>query len=55
MSSNTIDFSYFGIVTMPDGSNIRKAVAETINALQTKLLECKEDDTKSLFYVISVS
>ncbi|PNF36512.1 hypothetical protein B7P43_G15901 [Cryptotermes secundus] len=41
-----------GHVTMPDGSNVRKSVADTVNRLQEKLLLCREDDTKSFFSLI---
>jgi hypothetical protein len=44
-----------GNVTMPDGSNVRKAVADTANRLQEKLLLSREDDTKSFFSLIVVS
>lgn len=44
-----------GHVTMPDGSNVRKSVADTVNRLQEKLLLCREDDTKSFFSLIVVS
>ncbi|XP_021936150.1 proteasome activator complex subunit 4B-like isoform X2 [Zootermopsis nevadensis] len=41
-----------GNVTMPDGSNVRKKVADTVNQLQEKLLLTREDDTKSFFSLI---
>jgi hypothetical protein len=44
-----------GHVTMPDGSNVRKTIADTVNRLQEKLLLCREDDTKSFFSLIVVS
>ncbi|XP_044747476.1 proteasome activator complex subunit 4-like [Coccinella septempunctata] len=34
-------------LTMPDGSNVRKAVADTLHVVQKKLLEIDEGDTKS--------
>jgi hypothetical protein len=40
---------------MPDGSNVRKMVADTMHRLQEKLLLCREDDTKSFFSLIVVS
>ncbi|KAJ9582853.1 hypothetical protein L9F63_022812, partial [Diploptera punctata] len=47
----TIDMGA-GIVTMPDGSNVRKTIADTMNRLQEKLLLCREDETKSFFSLI---
>jgi hypothetical protein len=44
-----------GHIIMPDGSNIRKTVADTANRLQEKLLLCREDDIKSFFSLIVVS
>ena len=44
-----------GNVTMPDGSNVRKTIADTVNRLQEKLLLSREDDTKSFFSLIVVS
>ncbi|XP_046402715.1 proteasome activator complex subunit 4A-like [Ischnura elegans] len=41
-------------VTMPDGSNVRKSIAETVVMLQEKLLRSAEDDTKSLFNLITI-
>lgn len=41
-----------GHIVMPDGSNVRKTVADTANRLQEKLLLCREDDTKSFFSLI---
>jgi hypothetical protein len=47
----------FGVepIVMPDGSNIRKTVADIAHRLQEKLLLCREDDTKSFFSLIVVS
>ena len=47
----------FGVepIVMPDGSNVRKTVADTAHRLQEKLLLCREDDTKSFFSLIVVS
>lgn len=47
----------FGVepILMPDGSNVRKTVADTAHRLQEKLLLCREDDTKSFFSLIVVS
>jgi proteasome activator subunit 4 len=39
-------------IVMPDGSNVRKTVADTAHLLQEKLLLCREDDTKSFFSLI---
>lgn len=44
-----------GKVTMPDGSNVRKAVLSVITELQAKLLASAEDDTKSLNIIVNVS
>ncbi|XP_071454240.1 proteasome activator complex subunit 4-like [Hetaerina americana] len=41
-------------ITMPDGSNVRKAIAETVMILQDKLLRSAEDDTKSVFNLITI-
>jgi len=41
-------------VTMPDGSNVRKAIATSIMQLQAKLLASAEDDTKSLISVVTI-
>lgn len=41
-------------IKMPDGSNIKKFIVDTIEALQTVLLRNVEDDIKSLFLVIQV-
>ncbi|XP_039282651.1 proteasome activator complex subunit 4 isoform X2 [Nilaparvata lugens] len=43
-----------GFITMPDGSNVKEAIARTIKCLQDKLMTNAEDDTKSLFYVIDI-
>jgi hypothetical protein len=47
----------FGLepIVMPDGSNVRKTVADAAHRLQEKLLLCREDDTKSFFSLIVVS
>lgn len=54
MTPNRITLGVKGEVKMPDGSNIRLVLAQTMNRLQKKILECAEDDTKSLFAVIQV-
>nr|CAD7425108.1 unnamed protein product [Timema monikensis] len=41
-------------VTMPDGSNIRKTVADTMHRLQEKMLKDAEDDTKSFFNLVAI-
>ncbi|XP_049827617.1 proteasome activator complex subunit 4-like [Schistocerca gregaria] len=43
-----------GYVTMPDGTNVRKVLAKTMVQLQQKILACTEDDTKSLFCLITI-
>lgn len=40
---------------MPDGSNIKKTIVYAISALQEKLMNSAEDDTKSFFSIITVS
>lgn len=42
-------------ITMPDGSNVRKTVADVMHKLQKKLLKCAEDDIKSFITLICVS
>lgn len=42
-------------VTMPDGRNIRKTIADIIHSVQKKILEIDEGDTKSMKNVITVS
>ncbi|XP_054263116.1 proteasome activator complex subunit 4-like [Macrosteles quadrilineatus] len=44
------------IVSMPDGSNVRKTIALVMGQLQTKLLSCAdtEDDTKSLISIANI-
>lgn len=41
-------------VTMPDGSNVRKTVADVIHKVQKKILEIDESDTKSIYSIIHV-
>lgn len=41
-------------ITMPDGSNIRKVLADLMHKLQKKLLREAEDDTKSFFNLIGI-
>lgn len=43
-----------GSVSMPDGGNVRKAIAATIHELQKQLLDSNEDDTKNLCSIIAV-
>lgn len=40
---------------MPDGSNIRKVVADLMHKVQTKLLKSDEGDTKSIQNIVHVS
>lgn len=42
------------IVTMPDGSNVRKVVADTVHDVQQKILEVDEGDTMSIRNIIQV-
>ena len=55
MTPNAITLGVKGEIKMPDGSNIRLVLAQTMDRLQKKILECAEDDTKSLFVVIQVN
>uniref|UniRef100_A0A1B0D4X7 Uncharacterized protein n=1 Tax=Phlebotomus papatasi TaxID=29031 RepID=A0A1B0D4X7_PHLPP len=41
-------------ITMPDGRNVRLAIIETLSRLQKKILECSEDDIKSLRAIVSL-
>lgn len=41
-------------ISLPDGGNVRKALAELAGRLQKKLLSCAEDDTKSFFNLIGI-
>uniref|UniRef100_A0A6B2EKU9 Proteasome activator complex subunit 4 n=1 Tax=Phlebotomus kandelakii TaxID=1109342 RepID=A0A6B2EKU9_9DIPT len=41
-------------ITMPDGRNVRLAIIETLSKLQRKILECSEDDIKSLRAIVSL-
>lgn len=41
-------------VKMPDGSNVRKTIFDTINRLQEKILLVDEGDTKSIKLIILV-
>lgn len=44
------------VVHMPDGSNVKYSIAQTMDKLQKKMLSSSaEDDTKSLFAIIQVS
>ncbi|KAL1501106.1 hypothetical protein ABEB36_006493 [Hypothenemus hampei] len=43
-----------GEVTMPDGSNIRKSVVNTVHATQKKLLETDEGDTQSFQHIVNI-
>lgn len=42
-------------VTMPDGRNVRKTIADVIHAVQQKILQTDEGDTKSIKNIISVN
>lgn len=42
------------IVTMPDGSNVRKTIADTVHEVQKKILEVDEGDTLSIRKIILV-
>lgn len=41
-------------VTMPNGGNIRKSIADIIHNVQQKILEVDEGDTKSVKNIITV-
>lgn len=43
-----------GEIIMPDGSNVRRYMAQILSNLQYVLLKNAEDDTKSLFVLIQV-
>lgn len=43
-----------GTVNMPDGSNIRKGIVNTLHRAQRKLLELDEGDTKSIQNIIHI-
>lgn len=43
------------IITMPDGSNVRKTIIDVLHRLQIKLLRDDEGDTKSFRSIIHVS
>lgn len=43
------------VVTMPDGRNIRKTIADIIHSVQQKIFEVDEGDTKSTKNIITVS
>lgn len=42
------------IVTMPDGSNVRKTVADIVHDVQKRILEVDEGDTLSIQNVVQV-
>lgn len=42
------------VVTMPDGSNIKKCIVDVLHRLQKKLLSDDEGDTKSFRNIIQV-
>ncbi|XP_059622095.1 proteasome activator complex subunit 4-like [Phlebotomus argentipes] len=42
------------VINMPDGRNVRLAIIETLSKLQRKILECSEDDIKSLRAIVSL-
>ncbi|KAK5647619.1 hypothetical protein RI129_002511 [Pyrocoelia pectoralis] len=41
-------------VTMPDGGNVRKVIADTIHKVQKKILELDEGDTKSIYNIVYI-
>lgn len=41
-------------VMMPDGRNIRKAIADCLHKVQKKILEIDEGDTKSIQNIVTV-
>ncbi|XP_050294149.1 proteasome activator complex subunit 4B-like [Anthonomus grandis grandis] len=43
-----------GKVTMPDGSNVRKAIVDLMHKLQKKLLNTDEGDTQSIQNIINI-
>ncbi|RZF34164.1 hypothetical protein LSTR_LSTR003574 [Laodelphax striatellus] len=54
MADLKVNLGENGFITMPDGSNVKEAIASTVKCLQDKLMKNAEDDTKSLFYVIDI-
>lgn len=42
-------------VTIQDGRNVRKVIADTLHNVQRKVLEVDEGDTKSIFNIVYVS
>ncbi|XP_056636067.1 proteasome activator complex subunit 4-like [Diorhabda sublineata] len=43
-----------GTVTMPDGSNVRKAIVTILHKLQKRLMEVDEGDTQSIQNIINI-
>ncbi|CAH1108407.1 unnamed protein product [Psylliodes chrysocephalus] len=43
-----------GVVTMPDGSNVRKAIVNIIHKLQKRMLEVDEGNTQSIQNIINI-
>ncbi|CAG9839520.1 unnamed protein product [Diabrotica balteata] len=43
-----------GVVTMPDGSNVRKAIVTVLHKLQKALLDMDEGDTQSIQHIINI-
>uniref|UniRef100_A0A6P7GVF6 Proteasome activator complex subunit 4B-like n=1 Tax=Diabrotica virgifera virgifera TaxID=50390 RepID=A0A6P7GVF6_DIAVI len=43
-----------GVVTMPDGSNVRKAIVAVLHKLQKALLDMDEGDTQSIQHIINI-
>lgn len=42
------------LVTLPDGRNVRKVIADTLHRVQKKILELDEGDTKTIHNIIHV-
>lgn len=41
-------------IALPDGRNIKKAIADTLHRVQKRILETDEGDTKSIHVIINV-
>lgn len=42
-------------ITLPDGRNVRKVIADTMHKVQHKIMEIDEGDTKSIRAIMTVS
>lgn len=42
------------IVTMPNGRNVRKVIADVVHDVQKRILEVDEGDTKSIKNIVNV-